>query len=796
MAVLDHHGHLLTPEGIHPNPDRVAAVRNYPTPTSVKEVRQFLGLASYYRRFVKNFARIAQPLHNLTQKGAAFTWSPECEEAFLQLKQRLIESPILMYPNFDQDFILETDASAMGLGAVLSQQAEDGKAHPVAYASRSLSPQEKRYAVTELETLAVVWAVSHFHAYLYGHAVHVYTDHSAVKAVLETPSPSGKHAQWWSKIFGSGLRNIQITYRAGRDNANADALSRCPVGGEYADTSAQDVQVAQIQTGGDIPELLHRPPLVTASETTAHYSQEQEKDPEILELRQFLSQEQLPDDLQRARKIAAQALSFALLDNIVYFIDSKRNNQRRCVVPAHLRAGVMEENHSGPFAGHFSGEKLYKALVRHWWWPSMYSDVVSHCTACPQCAVVHSSGRLNRPPLHPIPVQRVFQIVGVDVMDLPRTESGNKHVVFQDFLSKWPLVFPVPDQKAIRLARLLVEEVVPMFGVPEGLLSDRGTNLLSHLMEDVCKLLGIRKLNTTAYHPQCDGMVERFNRTLKTILRKHAARFGVQWDRYLPGVLWAYRNTPHDSTGEKPSFLLLGHDCRTPTEACYLTDTPAQVTSVEDYREELVLSLTSARDLAAQAIQKSQERYKRNYDRRSTYTTTPWRVGDWVMVHMPQDESGPQRKLSRPWHGPFRISSISDPDVLLTKVYFPQDCDIHVHQSRVKACPPQFPAGFFWYGGRRRGPGRPPRWVSEMLDTQVPADPVRPGTTPHSGGLAVHPADGTTDDAADDPACAPPPALVEEGVRPTTLTNARSPSNSAPRPACKYPLRNRRSGRT
>ena len=163
-------------------------------------------------------------------------------------------------------------------------------------------------------------------------------------------------------------------------------------------------------------------------------------------------------------------------------------------------------------------------------------------------------------------MQRVFQIVEVDIMDLPKTEAGNKHVVvFQDFL---PLVFPVPDKKAIRLARLLVEEVVPMFGVPEALLSDRGTNLLPILMEDVCKLLGIRNLNTTAYHPQCDGMVERFNRTLKTILRKHAARFGAQWDQYLPGVLWAYRNTPHNSTGEKSSFLLL---CRTPTEACYLS---------------------------------------------------------------------------------------------------------------------------------------------------------------------------------------------------------------------------------
>ena len=145
---------------------------------------------------MKNFARIAQPLDSLTHKGMPFHWSPECDEAFLLLKQRLIESPILTYPDFEQDFILETDASAMGLGAVLSQRAEDGRVHPVAYASRSLSPQQKQYVITELETLTVVWAVSHFRAYLYGHDVHVFTDHSAVKAVLETPSPSGKHACW------------------------------------------------------------------------------------------------------------------------------------------------------------------------------------------------------------------------------------------------------------------------------------------------------------------------------------------------------------------------------------------------------------------------------------------------------------------------------------------------------------------------------------------------------------------------------------------------------------------------
>ena len=144
-------------------------------------------------------------------------------------------------------------------------------------------------------------------------------------------------------------------------------------------------------------------------------------------------------------------------------------------------------------------------------------------------------------------------------MDLPLTKRGNCHVViFQDFLTKFPLVFPVPDQNTIRLTKMLAEEVIPLFGVLEALHSDPGTNLLSHVMQDLCKLMGIKKLNTTAYHPQCDGMVEHFNRTLKTILHKHATTYGNQRDCYLYGVLYPYRNVPHESTGEKPSYLLFG----------------------------------------------------------------------------------------------------------------------------------------------------------------------------------------------------------------------------------------------
>ena len=196
-------------------------------------------------------------------------------------------------------------------------------------------------------------------------------------------------------------------------------------------------------------------------------------------------------------------------------------------MPQHLRQRLLSEHHSSLMGGHFAA-KTYGALIRHWWWDRMYKDTQKLTGNCPQCT---GGGHHHRPPLHPIPVSQPFQIVGVDMMELPRIDKGNRYVlVFQDFLTKWPLVFTMPDQKSQRIAEFLV---IPLFGVPEALLSDRGTNLLSYLMYDICALLGITKLNITAHHPQCDGMVERFNRTLKTMLRKLAATFGSQRDRYL-----------------------------------------------------------------------------------------------------------------------------------------------------------------------------------------------------------------------------------------------------------------------
>ncbi len=191
------------------------------------------------------------------------------------------------------------------------------------------------------------------------------------------------------------------------------------------------------------------------------------------------------------------------------------------------------------------------------------------------------------------------------------------------------------------------------------------------------------------------------------MLRKHASRYGKEWDRHLYGPLW---NTPHESTGEKPSFLLYGRDLGSPVEAELLAPEPHLPYSVADYREQLVQTLSTSRHLAEEKMRKAQTRYKKQFDKKARQRH--YRIGDWVMVKFPQEEQGKLRKLSHLWHGPYRVVERRDPDISVAKVYHPQEGTVQVHQERV---PPELPAGYFWYGTRRHAIGRPPKWVQALL---------------------------------------------------------------------------------
>ena len=278
-------------------------------------------------------------------------------------------------------------------------------------------------------------------------------------------------------MCGRGVGEVCIVHRSGRENSNADALSRSPLDLAPDEGDAEgETQIAVVHAVEDAsgPDL---------TEDHDAYALEQSKDPKLKGMRDYLLSRKLPSDRDSARRVVAQEPLFTLISNILYYVDLRRNNRRRVAVPQHLQEKLIEENHRGSYGGHFSGERIYNSLVRRWWWDGMYADALRYCKRCPECAVVTGGGHQRKPPLQPILVERPFQIVAVDIMELPCTDWGNKYaVVFQDLFTKWPMVFATPDQKSERIVKLLCEEVVPVFGVPELLLSDRGTNLLSHLM--------------------------------------------------------------------------------------------------------------------------------------------------------------------------------------------------------------------------------------------------------------------------------------------------------------------------
>lgn len=655
-------GHIVSVEGIHPDPSKTARIEAYPRPTSVTEVRRFLGLASYYRRFVAGFATLAAPLHALTKKNVAFIWTDATETAFRQLRSALTTAPVLAYPRFGPgiSFILETDASTVGLGAVLSQLQDDGMIHPVAYASRAVNKHERNYGISELETLGLVWSVRYFRSYLLGHPCVVYTDHAACLSILNTPKPSGKLARWALTIQEMDL---VIKHKPGKKNVAADALSRC---------HEIEGDVAAVETEEILPK-------------TNSIVEAQQEDLELLPFLSYLEKEELPDDEKLARRLIMESEQYDVIDGVLYH----KNLDKHCVVvPKKLQVATMEEAHRGRFAGHLAEKKVFDRLSSRVWWKGMRNDVHKFCRSCLVCSTRKGNRGTCKPPLQPIPVGGPFHRVGVDILQLPLTSKGNRYVVvFMDYLTKWPEAFAIPDQTAETVARILVEEIVCRHGIPEELLSDRGSNFLSTLIQEICKLTGMRKINTSGYHPQTDGLVEKFNSTLVNMIAKSCEVRDRDWDDHLPYLLFAYRVSAQESTKESPFFLLYGRDARIPTNTVLTHQRSPYAVDVADYKEDILSSLSAAWKLAADNIKKAQVNQKKYYDRaRKSFSI---HVGDRVMVYMPSDVQGKDWKLSRPFHGPYRVLTVTPTNAEVKLVSDPGQQSIFVNLDRIRPCYPE-----------------------------------------------------------------------------------------------------------
>ena len=350
---------------------------------------------------------------------------------------------------------------------------------------------------------------------------------------------------------------------------------------------------------------------------------------------------------------------------------------------------MFDEAHAGPFGGHLRDAKVHGQLAKHYWWPRMRGDIIRWCRACLVCAS-RRVGNAITPPLTPIPVSGPFDRVGVDVIQFPKSYHGNQYaIVFVDYLTKWPEVFATSDQTAITIARLFVENVISRHGVPAELLSDRGTAFLSRLMQAVCEVMGVHKVNTTAYHPQTDGLVERFNRTLIDMLAKTVEKSGRDWDARLPYVLFAYRSSMQESTKESPFFLLYGRDPRLPTEEALSPPQTRQVLDIDDYRSELTIGFSEAWKLAQENVHKAQQKQKRHHDRRAKEPKL--RKGDRVFVYMPAAKRGKAHKFARPFSGPYRVVELFNNGAEVNLIAKPKTANIRVAFNRIRRCPNEIP---------------------------------------------------------------------------------------------------------
>lgn len=667
-------GFVVSSEGISPDPDKLDAVRSFPAPKCVKDVRSFLGLCNYYRRFVEGFAKIASPLNHLTRKDVPFVWSAECQAAFDHLKTRLCSPPILAYPIFDQPFHLYTDASQFALGYILGQNI-DGKEHVIAYGGRELSHAEKSYSTTEREALAVVDGIKRYQPYIFGQKFYVHTDHGSLSWLMNVKDPTGRLARWALQLQ---QHDFTIIHRPGPTNSNADALSRrlydIPSGAESS-VPPLSLPIASILPPCPPPQSLHSL---------------QRKDKDLSVIISYLESSQLPLNDVQARALLLMIDSFYLDHRGILchlWTPGGRRVKSICsqvVIPASLRHDILVACHDDPTAGHLSTVKTYEKVRERYYWQGMFKDIEHWCRSCVDCAMKKIPRGQGKAPLLPIPVDGAFDRVAMDIMGpFPTTTSGNRYIiVFSDYYSRWPEAFALPSTEASRIAQLIVDEILSRHGAPRTLLSDRGPNLLASIVREICKLMNTRRSHTTAYHPQTDGLVERFNGTLAEGLSMYVSSHQKDWDQHLPMILFAYRVSPHASTHESPFYLLYGREPRLPIDTALLLPSTDLSTSVTEHRARIVRNLADAQQIIASNTQLAQQRMKEQYDK----TSRPVRfdIGSRVWVYTPKQRKGLSKKLQHNYHGPYRIIQKLSPVHFKLCTTENRPLSVAVHANRLK----------------------------------------------------------------------------------------------------------------
>jgi hypothetical protein len=599
LPEVNYLGHIVGRDGIKVDPKKVEAVHNWPKPETVTQVRSFVGFVNYFRKFIEHYADVARPLNCLLQgakkKHAKVTWTGECQKAFEKLKEALITAPVLAVPDFDKPFTVEADASDNCLGAVLLQ---DG--HPVAYESRQFNSAEKNYFTTERELTAVIHALKVWRCYLWGCQFTIKSDHEPLKYLQTKATLSPRQARWCELL---SAYNYVWVYKKG-ETMMADALSRLP------------------------------PPATCASVLGKETSST---------LRQEIAAATQTDEW------------FAKSSNLRALV--KRGDcwykGKRLVVPQPLRLKVMQELHDAPYSGHRGVTKTIALITQHFWWPKMREDIQQHVRTCAICQLAKAKTLKKGGELQPLPIPNDrWESIATDfITDLPCTPSGQDAVlVFVDRLTRMVIFAPcTKDIDALGTAKLLRNYVFCQHGLPLSIVSDRDPRFTSKVWTELMRLIGTQLKMSSAFHPQTDGLTERYNRVLEEYLRSYVSATYDDWDEWLPLAQFAVNNSKQESLNATPFYLNFGRNPRTPATLVANSDLPGA--------EEFAASLHQSIAQAKSALHAAQQRQKAVADGKTR--KVEFQVGEELVLdtrNLTLRTTGPN-KLMPKYVGPFKVKA-------------------------------------------------------------------------------------------------------------------------------------------
>ena len=620
-------GFDVSKNGIEPGKDKLKAVEQFKTPATVKQVKGFLGLAGFYRRFVPNFASVADPLTRLTVKDTPFVWGEAQENAFRELQKRLLNYPVLVHYNTEASVEIHTDASTVGLGAVLMQWHE-GILRVIAYASRSLNKAERNYGATHLELLAVVFGVEKFEPYIAGNQYFkIVSDCSAIGPLLRTKNPVGRLSRWIMRLTPF---NFEVVHKKGCDNVIPDYLSRYPV------------EECEEPVSHPVAPLFYLPKI--------NIERAQRDDSFCKGLIEIL------EGTTDSRKFREKILFYILKNKVLYRrVECDGHQRLLMVVPKSLQLGIIREAHDTLQGGHLGISRTYERIRARYFWPGCLQQVASFCATCESCQRKKSPGGRPKGYLQPLPVTGPFEKIHLDFAGpLPLTKKRNMHLLLAvEPLTKYIIARAVPAVTSAQVAHFLVERVFLVHGCAKEVVSDRGTAFTGTLSQQIFKLFGVRHITCTAGHHASDGIAERAIQTFKEILSHFVNETQKNWDTLVAPIEWVMNTAKNETTGYTPFQLVFGRDPLQPLDLALSYEGGENVDSLSEYAESVRDWLDHAREIAKIKVNETHQKEAPRFNFKRDEAS--YNADDLVLLWKPLHVEGLHNKLVKKWCGPFKI---------------------------------------------------------------------------------------------------------------------------------------------